>query len=136
MGGSIDRETMKVRVIDENGTAGIIRNDLSVESEEPIAEEIRRFMDRAERSREGRVTLDSLGPSFLVDLYVEAPVSRVEPASAEGSPAGDRWDRVRPRYSPPTCDVGEPTDEGSVRAEDEFAPNPSTQSPSAGGAGK
>lgn len=127
---------MKVRVIDENGTTGVIHNDLEIESEEPIAEELRRFLDRTSDSREGTVSLDALEPTFLVDLYVETPVRKVEPVSPEGSPERTRWERVRPRYSPPTSAVGEPTEEGSVSRGNGFAPDSSARSPGAGEAGE
>lgn len=123
---------MKVRVIDENGTAAVIHDDLEVESEEPIATELRRFLDRTRASREGTAALNALEPSFLVDLYVETPVRKVEPVNPEGGPAVGRWERIRPRYSPPTSDVGEPTEERSVRRGDGFGPDSATRSPSPG----
>lgn len=122
---------MKVRVIDENGATGVIRNDLESESAE-ISEEVRRFLRRTKRSRDTPVTLDSLGPGFLIDLYVGTSVRKVEPVSEAGEePTGIHWDRIRPRYIPPT---GDDTGSGGgcVSYGDSPTPGCSTRSPNAG----
>lgn len=124
---------MKLHVIDGGGTAAVVHDDLSIESEEPVSAELRRFLDRTEHSREGPVSLGSLAPEFLVDLYVETPVRRVEPQSPEDRPRG-RWERPPARYGLPTGDVEERTEMGSVDGGDGFRPDPDTRSPSVGGA--
>lgn len=130
---------MKVRIIDEDGTAGVIDNDL--EPAEAVSEEVRRFVDRTKHARDGPVTLDSLGPSFLVDLYVRTSIRRVEPVASAGEPArggtGIPWNRVRVRYSPPTgtarADDGEEPATGGVSRGDDPTPDASTRSPTPNG---
>lgn len=127
---------MKVRVIDGNGTAAVINENLEIESEERVSGELRRFLDRTKGSREGTVTLDALEPEFLIDLYVRTPVRRVEPQSPEGSPERVRWERQSARYGPPTSDIGERPEGGGVNRGDDFGLGSATRSPSAGGAGE
>lgn len=129
---------MKVRVIDEDGATSVIDNDL--EPAEAVSEEVRRFIDRTKRSRDGPVTLDSLGSGFLIDLYVRTSVRRVEPVS-EAEPGRDRtgirWNQVRERYNPPAGSaVGDGArgveTGGGVSRGDDPTPDASTQSPRPG----
>ncbi|WP_114576764.1 hypothetical protein [Saliphagus sp. LR7] len=122
---------MKLHVIDGDGTAAVIHDDLEIESEDPISTELRRFLERTERDREGPVSLESLEAEFLVELYVETPVRRVEPASERRRV---RWERPPARYGPPTGERGERTETGSVGRGDGFEPDSPSRSPSADGA--
>lgn len=126
---------MKMHITDVNGTTAVIHDDLDIESEEPVSEELRRFLERTKHACEGPVSLDSLDSGFLVDLYVETPVRRVEPASPEDCPTRTPWERRPARYGPPASNIGERTEVGSVDRGDGFGPDSATQSPSAGGAG-
>ncbi|MFC4989515.1 hypothetical protein [Saliphagus infecundisoli] len=123
---------MKLHVIDGDGTAAVIHDDLEIESEDPISAELRAFLERTERAREGPVSLESLEAEFLVELYVETPVRRVEPAS-EGRPRL-RWERPPARYGPPTSERREHVETGGVDRGDGFEPDSHTRSPSADGA--
>lgn len=95
---------MKLRVTDDNGTTNVIENDLS--AADALPEDVRRVIDRAKRSREGPVTLEALEPEFLIELYVETSLRRVESVTPGEKPTGIPWDRVRTRYVPPTATGG------------------------------
>lgn len=72
---------MNVYFIDENGTPGIIQNDLTIESEKPVHKKIRQFVKAEKRAHEDPVTLSTLPSGFLIVFYVETPVKRVEPVT-------------------------------------------------------
>ena len=83
-----ERCSMKVLFVDKNGTTGIIRNDLSVETEEPVSEEVHSFLaERKSSHDEQSVTVSMLAPGFLVELYLETPVREVKCVSTD---TGDR----------------------------------------------
>lgn len=73
---------MNVFFVDKHGTSGVIRNDLTIDAEEPISEEVEQFLERAKRSQDGTSpTIASLAPGFMFDLYLETSVMKVEQMS-------------------------------------------------------
>lgn len=75
---------MNVVFIDKNGTSGVVHNDLSVTAEEPVSEEVQRFLEEAKCSHgETPVTVTALTPGFLIELYIYTSVRKVESVSTD-----------------------------------------------------
>lgn len=72
--------------------AGIIQDDLTIQSEEPVLTEVKQYVNYVEHTTDGpTATLDDLSPEFRIDLYRHTSVRKVEPVSKPYPP-----DSIRP----------------------------------------
>ena len=73
---------MNVLFVDNDGTTGVIQNDFSIEAERPVSAEVQLFVKaEAHIHDETPPTVASLGSQFLIKLYTQTPVRKVEPVS-------------------------------------------------------
>lgn len=73
----------EISFIDENGVFGTIHNNLEIKSDEPVSPELRSFLEEIARNQDGTApTLESLPSMFVIDLFVQTSVRKVEPGIA------------------------------------------------------
>lgn len=74
---------MGVSIVDKNETTGIIRDDFAIVAEAPVSKEVRLFAKGKKRTQKDPThTITDPSPSFLLELFVETSVKRVEPVVA------------------------------------------------------
>lgn len=63
---------LNVRFVDRYGTAGVIHDGLTIESEKPISAEVRTYVKRVKHTSGGSpVSHTELFVEFLINLYVQ-----------------------------------------------------------------
>lgn len=73
---------MNVLFVDKNGTTGVVQNDFSVSADGPVSEKVRLFLKGEEHTHEeDPPTVAALPSRFLIDLFCQTSVARVEPVS-------------------------------------------------------
>lgn len=70
--------------VHNDGTTGVIQNDFSIEAEKPVSTEVQLFVEAEARIHdELPPTVVPLGSQFLIELYTQTSVRKVEPVSIQ-----------------------------------------------------
>lgn len=73
---------MNVLFVEKEGTVGIIRNDLTIESENPVSTEVEMYVKGVKYINDDQpVSLEELSSDFLVELYCHTSVQKVKRVS-------------------------------------------------------
>lgn len=71
---------MRISFVDKTGTTGVIRDDFTIIAEAPVSKEVRLFVKGKKRAkRDPTYTITDPPPSFLLELFIQTSVKKVEP---------------------------------------------------------